>query len=857
MEMATHGSLSAFDPSKEDWTSYTDRMKHYFIANDVTDGDKKRSILLSACGASTFKLIQNLVEKDKVNTTSFEDIVAKLKTHYDPEPSVIMQRYKFNTRTRAEGESVANYVAALRELAQHCDYNDTLSDMLRDRLVCGVKHKGITNRLLNEKKLTYEKALELAQAMETAEKDTRHLQTTQSAPEVHHNTSQKRGTGQKKQPAARQGQRGATQLSCYRCGGDHLPTKCRFKDTVCHACKKRGHIVKVCRSRVSQGRPTRRTHYVDEEDLDPQEEGDSVYSLFALKSEACEPIIKNVTINGVSVEMELDTGAAFTVITQMTYQKIAQQKHINCLEYSDLKLKSYSGELIPVFGQVAVKVNYGQQECELCVHIVDGDGPDLMGRDWIKALGVTFKLGEIHSIEESKSLHDVLEKHSTLFEEKLGYLKGTEIKLNVDSNATPKFFKARSVPLALKGKVEAELDKLESMGIISPVQFSRWAAPIVPVLKQNGAVGICGDYKVTINQASLVDTYPLPRIDELLANLSGGKHFSKLDMSQAYLQLPLDKESREYVTVNTPKGLYEYNRLPFGVSSAPSIFQRTMDNLLQGIKGVSVYVDAYILSTISSSKTIETLRTVFATHGLPQTIVTDNGSSFTSEEFKQFMEKNGIKHITSAPYHPSSNGQAERAVQTLKQGIKRTPGESVQERMSRFLFDYRITPHATTGVAPCELLMNRKLRSRFELLYPMVRRKVEKCQEKQKELHDGKRDVRQFALQDPVYIENFTSRKPKWIPGTIVKVTGPLSYVIELQNGITVRRHVDSIRKRESLNSEQDSDAEEPGFELIGVPVEPEPQSQEPENVPGEEPDAQPRVRRSTRSRQPPERYGQ
>ena len=79
--------------------------------------------------------------------------------------------------------------------------------------------------------------------------------------------------------------------------------------------------------------------------------------------------------------------------------------------------------------------------------------------------------------------------------ERLGCLKGTEIKLNVDSNATPKFFKARLVPLALKGKVEAELDKLESKGIISPVQFSRWGASIVPVLKQNGAVRICGDIK--------------------------------------------------------------------------------------------------------------------------------------------------------------------------------------------------------------------------------------------------------------------------------------------------------------------------------------------------------------------------
>ena len=152
-------------------------MNYYFVANDVADGAKKRSILLSACGA-TYKIIRNLVEEDKLDTTSYDDIVKLVKAHFDPTPSAIMQRYKFNTRTREEGESVAAYVAALRDIAQHCEYKENLQDMLRDRLVCGVRHKGITNRLLAEKKLDYDKALELAKAIESAETNTKQLQST-------------------------------------------------------------------------------------------------------------------------------------------------------------------------------------------------------------------------------------------------------------------------------------------------------------------------------------------------------------------------------------------------------------------------------------------------------------------------------------------------------------------------------------------------------------------------------------------------------------------------------------------------------------------------------------------------------
>ena len=123
----------------------------------------------------------------------------------------------------------------------------------------------------------------------------------------------------------------------------------------------------------------------------------------------------------------------------------------------------------------------------------------------------------------------------------------------------------------------------------------------------------------------------------------------------------------------------------------------------------------------------------------------------------------------------------------VKRGLKCTPGRNIQEKLSRFLFDYRITPHATTGVPPCQLLMNRQLRSRFGLLYPTVAKMVEHRQLKQREQHDKRRPLRVFVVDDPVYAENFASRNPKWIAGTIVKVTGPLSYVIKLNSWSTYR----------------------------------------------------------------------
>ena len=287
--------------------------------------------------------------------------------------------------------------------------------------------------------------------------------------------------------------------------------------------------------------------------------------------------------------MEYDTGAALTLITKKTYERIRQRNYMEPFQDSDVQLRTYTGQLVPLLGATSVNVECGEKQD---VTSTCGRGTKHFGRDWItafKAFKVDF--GLIDNLVGSNQLQVSLEKHSSVFNNEIGTLKGIKMKLHVDPNVKPKFFKARSVPYSLREKVETELGTLESTGLISPVQFCDWAASIVPVMKSNGTIRICGDFKVTINSVSQVDTYPLPRVKELFSALSGRKYFSKLDMSQAYLQLELENDSKQYATVSTHKGLFQYNRLPFGVSSALSIFQRYMETLLQGCKGVSVYLD--------------------------------------------------------------------------------------------------------------------------------------------------------------------------------------------------------------------------------------------------------------------------
>ena len=212
--MATHGSLAEFNSAQEDWPSYAERLDQYFTANDVKDEDKMRAILLSVCGSSTYRLIRNLASPGKPMDKSYSALVKLLTDHFNPKPSVIVQRFRFNTRYRKTGESIATFVAELRRLTEFCEFGGNLSEMLCDRLVCGIGDPRIQKQLLAEPNLTLDKALELALAQESAEQNAAQLQ---APPQT---TTQVNKLGGHPNPKARDSRKFTG--ACHRCGGKHL-----------------------------------------------------------------------------------------------------------------------------------------------------------------------------------------------------------------------------------------------------------------------------------------------------------------------------------------------------------------------------------------------------------------------------------------------------------------------------------------------------------------------------------------------------------------------------------------------------------------------------------------------------------
>lgn len=635
--MAAHGlRFDSFNPNSGDIDAYFEQLAQFLIANDLPEhadnNVKRRAILLCSIGADAYKTLSDLCLPDKPSDKSFAQIQDALSKFYKPKASKVSYRYQFNTLVQQQGQSVSDFANALKQLAAKCGYaGDALKENLRDRFICGLRSEATKTKLL-PRECNFDEALKTAVSDEMTSSELKYMKG-ESVNNLSHSRQSHRPRHRNMGPNAKKGSQSQHSTSsgnrCERCGrSNHTKDQCFYKNTECFRCHRIGHVQSQCLSKVNdnpqrgkkeqKGKGKKAVHKLEEEEEKNEENSlDYVHSVKTISDTHVmnvkeEAILIPVTVDGHSVDMELDTGASVSVIGELEYRE--KFAHIP-LHPSGSNLKAYTGTPIQTIGEMEVPVVFGDNEIprDLPLVVIKADKPipALLGRNWLRMVHLDWKSLFIKNVKSYASVQSLKEEYKDIFEPGVGKIEGVKAKLYIKEGTKPVFQKARTVPFALKEAVDCELDRMIEQDIIEPVNFSDWATPIVVVPKPDGTVRVCGDYKVTVNPNLNVDTYPIPTPEEVFHKVSGGTKFSKIDVRCAFQSLELDIESQDYVTLNTPKGLFKYKRLPYGIASSPAIWQRFIDQVLSGLDGTCAFIDDVIVTGKDDQEHLENLSKVF------------------------------------------------------------------------------------------------------------------------------------------------------------------------------------------------------------------------------------------------------
>ncbi|CAK1588892.1 unnamed protein product [Parnassius mnemosyne] len=712
----TFGIISTFDHLSHEWNSYKSRLNQWCIANDITTETdkatvKRRAILLSALSESTFKLANDLALPSKVEELSYGAIIKLLDDHFTPKRLGFAEKSIFYAATQRPGEGHTQWAARIRGLAAHCEFKN-LEEALLDRFIMGMAAGHERDKLFaqDQRELTLAKAINLAESVRCA----RHASSV-AAP------------GASDVGVSGFADGGVFNISkkekCNVCGyANHKSNQCRYKNFKCKKCNRKGHLRKMCRY-------DDRIKYVEEGSVvEGDDDGECFYNIRCLKG---KPMTERVMINGISLEFEIDSGSAVSVISEKTY--ITKFNYLP-LSATNKKLLSYTGEHIQTIGLVSLPIEYSGISHTLSVYVVRNGGPSLLGRDFIRVFNLELAHAQPQPVASGSSqrVHAVYAQaqgdcHETIvkklcsrfpnvFSSKLGSFNKYTVDLHLKPDAKPIFFKARPVPYALKEKIDKEIDRLLALGILKPVEHSDTASPIVPVLKKDGSIRLCADYSVTINKQLIVYQYPLPTVSDLLAKLHDGIQFSKIDLSMAYNQFVLSDKSQKITCINTHRGLFNFTRLVFGLASAPSIFQRAMECLLAGIEGIIFLLDDILITGKSKVQHEQRLMAVLQRLDDAGLSVQMNKCEFFKDEISYLghvIDKTGVR-------------KSPEKVKTILEAPK--PNNVLQLQSFLGLANYyrNFVPNASSILSPLYHLLNKKSKWEWTSVHDDAFKKIKK-----------------------------------------------------------------------------------------------------------------------------------
>lgn len=622
-----------FDASGS-WKLWKAKWQLYLELRGITDEKPQRSLLLSLISEKILDDVFGEFGDSQIFQTPLKSIIDYLDKIYDTSKNITSNRHDFHQMTEKD-EGPLKFLRDLKNKALACEFRqitDVADYSITMVFVTGIKDPNLRYLLLKEPKLDAVKVEEITR---------QYISTTEAMGNIGKNKGTKTTGGEIHQNFVKKN------LPSHHKGSHKTPVKNDFNNHYkkCTFCKRPGHTYKECwhaknkqetnkfgaNTRKSfnnkSSKPHRKPHRAHEvTGYDPEDDSYQIHQIRAGYRQG--PRMVTVLINKKPIEMELDTGAEISIIGEKDYERLGRPKIIAQAE----KIHSY-GTVVPMIGKINTVCELDKSNAEITLSVAKGNNRiSLLGRDLIDKLNMDMgpyykrmvpkiikpsESPEIAALEVKekdpeirKKLLKILKKYAKVFGPDKGHCKVAKAHIELIENAKPVFCKPRRIPPALKPAVDKCLDDLIAKKVYIPIKWSEWATPLVIVPKPGDKVRICGDFKVTVNHQIKVDQYPLPRPEDLFDAMNGGKKFSKLDLKDAYLQIPLDEQSKKVLVINTHRGLFECQDLAFGVASAPAIFQEIMEKLLAGIPGVIIYLDDITITAENDEEHLKRLEEV-------------------------------------------------------------------------------------------------------------------------------------------------------------------------------------------------------------------------------------------------------
>lgn len=591
----------------EKWRLWKQKFELYLLASGKcgkTD-EVKIAILLNLLGDEAIQIYNTFEFESTEDKKKLETIIAKFEAYCNPLKNLVFEHYKFFKRDQLPDETLDQFLVALRQLASTCEFKEK-DVLILDRIVLGIYDLKIQEKLLQYSNLNLQTAVAICRSMENSaitqkqivslSQQTVNVNALKKINTFHRNDNLPRhvcNTCNEASTSAQEGfknRKGKFSSACNKCGSNHPRGQCPAFNKICSLCHKYGHYRKFCQSKnvheISQNSPNTSA----QSDIDNYSDSDDTLLTWSVTENICSiEWVEKIKISNVLVSVKIDTGSSVNILNLTDFYSLK----INFKELSHVpsKLMSYSGHMLDILGKIYLECTFKNMKGQILFYILNDTSPiSILGLPSCQQLNIVPDKYEKHvNVVSNSTLQDILDNNITVFSG-IGKVR-EKCSITLCNDAVPHVSSCRKIPIALKSKVKDKLDKMVSENIILPVsEPTDWVNPIVVVPKSNGDIRICMDPR-NLNKYVKRELFQIPTYDTLFAELGGAKYFTLLDASSAFLQIPLTYESSLLCTVITPFGRYRYLRLPYGLTSAPEVFQRFIYNLIGDLPKVICYFD--------------------------------------------------------------------------------------------------------------------------------------------------------------------------------------------------------------------------------------------------------------------------